>query len=748
MRKLFLPVFGLLYAATLAQAELASEKQPIEITATGDTNYQDGLATAHGNVAIHAGESDIYADSAQYNPKTREVFAEGHVRIYRATGGLFVGDRAIYNIDTKKIQAVKMRTDKTPYLVGGESVTTISEGAFLVSKGTFTTHDSSNPDFRLQARTLRIYERDRIVFQNVTFYIKNVPVFWWPYLYQSLDDSFSYMVSPAYLSSWGPSILSRVSMPITDDIKTQIRLDYRSRRGAALGLEPDIRYGNDNKSWARLRTYFLRDANPDINRTSEVRVGVPKDRYRISLQDQTNFTEDIYGIADITKLSDQFLLQDFYQGEFQLNPNPDNVIAVTKRNANYALTAITRFQANDFFETTERLPEIVLDIKRSPLFGGPIFYEGETGIADLHRSFASGSGFQDYGTLRFDSFHQFLYPNTYFGWLSVVPRVGFRGTYYDETRDLGKTIFTPNPNPFIPDFLLPDPTLKDPLQKGGSAVRAVVNAGVEASFKVSRAWEDAQSTSLGLDGLRHIIQPFTNFSWVSSSNSNPASILQFDRFEPSTQLRPIDFPQFTSVDSIDSWTIWRLGVRNRLQTRRDDLTVSWMDVETYIDVNFDNPFDKTQYSNLFNKINFTPVPWASFGIASQVPVFEKGFTEVNTNVSIQPIANLQINFGHRYLNQNPFFDNSSLYVLSGYYRINDNWGIGIQEQYEGTTGILEQQRYSIYRDLTSWVASVGAIVRDNGGVKEYGFLLTFTLKALPKLSFDLNFDPGGADQTQ
>src|ERR1700730_11797766 len=111
MRKLLLPVFGLLYAATLAQAELASEKQPIEITATGDTNYQDGLATAHGNVAIHAGESDIYADSAQYNPKTREVFAEGHVRIYRETGGLFVGDRAIYNIDNKKNKETKMPTE-------------------------------------------------------------------------------------------------------------------------------------------------------------------------------------------------------------------------------------------------------------------------------------------------------------------------------------------------------------------------------------------------------------------------------------------------------------------------------------------------------------------------------------------------------------------------------------------------------------------------------------------------------------
>jgi lipopolysaccharide export system protein LptA len=745
MRKLFLPIFGLLCTATLAQAELASEKQPIEITATGDTNYQDGLATAHGNVAIHTGDSDIYADSARYNPKTREVFAEGHVRIYRAAG-LFVGERAIYNIDTKKIQAVEMRTDKSPYLVAGESVTTVSEGAFLVSKGTFTTHDSSNPDFRLQARTLRIYEQDRVIFKNVTFYVKSVPVFWWPYLYQSLDDSFSYMVSPASLSSWGPSILSRVSMPITDDIKVQIRLDYRSRRGVALGLEPDIRYGEDKKSWARLRTYFLRDANPDINRTSEVRVGVPKDRYRISLQDKTNFTEDIYGIVDVTKLSDEFLLQDFYPSEFQLNPKPDNVIAVTKRDANYTLTAIARFQANDFFEQTERLPEIVLDIKRTPLFGGPIFYEGETGIADLHRNFASGSGFQDYATLRFDSFHQFLYPNTYFGWLSLVPRVGFRGTYYGETRDLGKTILPPSDNPFIPDFLTVD--LKQPVQYGGNTFRTVVNAGVEASFKLSRAWEDAQSTSLGLDGLRHIIQPFTNFSWVSSSNSNPASILQFDRFEPSTQLRSIDFPQFTSVDSIDSWNIVRLGVRNRLLTRRDDLTVSWMDVETYIDVNFNNPFDKTPYSNLFNKINFTPVPWASFGISSQVPAFDRGFTEVNTNVGIQPIANLQINFAHRYLNQNPFFDNSSLYVLSGYYRINDNWGIGLREQYEGTTGILEEQRFSIYRDLTSWVASVGAIIRDNGGVKEYGFLLTITLKALPKFGFDLNFDPGGTNQTQ
>ncbi|MEY2564396.1 MAG: LPS-assembly protein [Verrucomicrobiota bacterium] len=748
MRKPFLIIFTLLCLGTFAQAVVVTKEQPLEITATGDTNYQDGIATAHGNVAIHAGDTDIYADGARYNPKTHEVFAEGHVRIYRAAG-LFVGDRAIYNTETKEIHAVDMRTDKTPYLVSGTDVTSISEGAFLVKKGSFTTHDSANPDFRLQAKTIRIYQNDRVIFQNVTFYVGKVPVFWWPYMYQSLDDAFSVIVSPAYLSSWGPSLLTRVSFPVTDDIKARLRLDYRSRRGPAIGLEADGRYGTDKSSFARVRTYFLRDDEPNINRTSVPRGEISAGRYRVSLENRTNFTSDIYGIVNLTKLSDPFVLEDFFQGDFRVDPQPDNVAAVTKLGANYTLTAIGRFQANEFFEQTARLPEIVLDINRTPLFGGPIFYEGETGLANLRRQFANDSTFQNYGTLRFDTFHQLLYPNTYFGWLSVVPRVGIRGTWYDETRDLGKTIFTPNPNPFIPDFLLPDPTLAQPIQDGGSTFRTVVNAGVEASFKLSRVWEDAQTRSLGLDGLRHIIQPFTNFSWVSSSNSNPASILQFDRFQPSTQLRPIDFPQFTSVDSIDGWSILRLGVRNRLQTRRDDLTVSWLDMETYIDVNFDNPFDKTKYSNLFNRFTFTPVPWASFGLATQVPVFEKGFTEINTSVSVQPIANLQVSFAHRYLNQNPFFANSSQFVLAGYYRINDNWGVGAHQQYEGTTGILEEQRYSIYRDLSSWVASFGAVVRDNGGgAKEYGVLLTFTLKSLPKFSFDLNFDPGGTNQTQ
>ena len=743
MRRLVFLFSALLSQAALAQtaADQSLSGQPIEIHATGGTSYNNGIATARGNVAIHSGDTDIYGDSAEYNTETHDVRVFGNVRIYRGTE-VYLGDSGTYNTETKKISADHLRTLNAPFFVGGDKISSIEENAKLVLNGTFTTHDSSQPDFRLRAGRVRIYEGDRVIMRDVTFYVGKVPIFYWPYVYQSLDDDFNFMVSPAYLSSWGPSLLGRVTFPITDNIKATARLDFRGRRGLAAGLDPYIRYGKGNNSYARLRTYFLEDQNALLNRTSLPREPIPTERYRVSLENRTEFAHDLYGTATINKLSDEFVLQDFFQSEFRVHPEPDNVVALTKLNSLYTLTAYTRFQVNSFFEATERLPEIALDLKRQPLFGSPIFYEGEASFANLWRDFPNGSDFQDYHAHRLDTFHQLTYPNTYFGWLSVVPRVGARGTYYGETRNVDGTLFTPNPNPLIPDFLIPLPSADMPLQPGGDRLRTVLNAGVEASFKVSRTWEGAQSRALGLDGLRHIIQPFVNFSYVTGDKLNPAEILQFDRYQPSTQLRPIDFPQFNTIDSIDNWTIARVGFRNRLQTRRDDITINWLELETYFDVNFDNPYNRAGYSNVYNNLRFSPLPWASFGVSSQVPLLADGFTEINTDIRIQPVAALQLNFGHRFLNENPFFANSSVYTLSAYYRLNDNWGIGAYERYEAMTGFFEEQRYSIYRDLTSWVASLGGIIRNNGTVKEYGVLLTFTLKALPKFSFDLNFDPG------
>ena len=71
MRSLVFLLAGLFASAGLIHGEIKTpESGPIEITSTGQTTYENGLATARDNVVIHIGNTDIYADYAQYNPTT------------------------------------------------------------------------------------------------------------------------------------------------------------------------------------------------------------------------------------------------------------------------------------------------------------------------------------------------------------------------------------------------------------------------------------------------------------------------------------------------------------------------------------------------------------------------------------------------------------------------------------------------------------------------------------------------------
>jgi hypothetical protein len=121
----------------------------------------------------------------------------------------------------------------------------------------------------------------------------------------------------------------------------------------------------------------------------------------------------------------------------------------------------------------------------------------------------------------------------------------------------------------------------------------------------------------------HVFQPFTDFSYVKEDGPNPLSVLQFDRFEPSTQLRAIDFPQFTPIDSIADWTVWRSGCPQQVGNPSGRFNDTWLELDTFVDRNFENPYDRTDYSNLFNNLRFNPLPWMSFSVNSQCPLSRK-----------------------------------------------------------------------------------------------------------------------------
>jgi hypothetical protein len=396
-----------------------------------------------------------------------------------------------------------------------------------------------------------------------------------------------------------------------------------------------------------------------------------------------------------------------------------------------------------------------------------VFYDGQTRVGYLQRNYPAGAqpeyitqlqqavfnpgaiedttGLENYNAARFDTFHQFSYPRTYFGWLSLTPRVGFRGTYYSQTG---------NSDEESPEFvgLTGD--------YGGGTFRPVFNAGLETSFKLSARYEQIQSSFWGLDGLMHVIQPFANYALVENAGLSANEILQFDRLVPSTILPSLDFPQFSAIDSIDSSNILRLGVRNRLLTRRDNDTFTWFTWDSFVDVNFNNPYldDPGTLSNFYNNFAFSPVPWFTVGMATQIPVSEGdgSFTDVNSYVNWQPVRDVSFFVSQRYIQDNPYFQDDSQATAGGYWRVNDNWAVSASTRYDFTWETWEVQRYMVHRDLSSWLISAGLLVTDNranfngqsGGEVGVGFLLMLTLKDAPEVSLPLAFDVLGSQQQQ
>lgn len=781
-KKLFLLLSLLFVTSALAQV-VDFNNRPVEITADGNTRFENGVALAEDNVQIHYNGISIYCDRAEYNPETRDILLIGNVRIY-SEKSLFTAERALYNLETKQTRALELQGEFSPLKFRALSLQSPSLKQFNAHDSTMTTSDSSMPNWSVRSHTVRVYDKDRVIFLNTALYVGKIPVLWLPYLYASLKQN-GLQITPGYDSTWGAYLLTSYAYPIGNDdhLLTRVHADYRSLRGVAAGLDLEDKFGKEDRNTGEFLSYYAWDMMPNANNAPGQQTianpanGNYEGRYRVGFKQKFYLNDDLYATADMTKLSDATMMQNYYPNENSINPQPDNNIVLTKLDEDYSLSLVTRWQMNSFQETTERLPEAAFDFKQEPFFGLPVFYDGTTALGQLQRNFAenttnnpnyfSPSG---YNTARFDTFHQLSMPETLFGWLSVIPKVGLRGTFYNHS---GNYVETNGAITTIPSTLITNGvTQANALNWGGAVFRPIFNAGLETSFKISRNFEWMQSRLLGLDGVRHVFQPYANLSYVYAGGPNPNQIFQFDRYTPnnpnnqtrsgfqpsSTQLQPLDFPQFAAIDSIDTWAIMRLGLRNRLQTRRDDETHDWFYLDSFMDVNGINPYMNGPVSNFNNRFTFNPVSWFSTHVDSQIPMTSEGFTEVNWGLDIMPARWLQLGVGSAYINNyNGMSGNQPSVNL--HWKMTDHWSFTASQLFNlnssapsttttsGNTGnSLLDQRYLINRDLSSWIVSLGVEVRNNqgtstqNGLLQYGVILNLALKDLPEFMVPVSFN--------
>jgi LPS-assembly protein len=745
-------------------------EQPITITAE-QNSYIGDVASADGNAVLSYKGDTIYADHIILDRSTKVVTCTGDVRIYTGLR-VYRGDVVTYNLDTKAMTSANYRSLDYPKMLEGKSVTTPDPNHYRLEDASFTTSNRENPSFHLEAKTIEYRPGDQVVLKNVLLYIGKVPVLYFPIFVQSLvDPRPTYAFDIGNSGQFGAFMDNTYNFVINDRMRGSAEFDIREKRGYAGGV--DLQYFPTVHSDILLNTYFAQDnlysqpnptipnprsrGNPNDNNVYD---GVPYDsRYRIAYQQHLQFGPDFYSIADLNKWSDPFVTRDYFQGEYQQENQPPNFIDLTAYNPNFTVSLLASPQVNPFFQTTERLPEFSVDAKQQKIFGSPIEYSSTNSVVNFQQKFADTTYFQNpqdylynsfprsdaydyyhpgsqnyqyntgeqnnYSAYRYDTYQEFSYNHQYFNFLSLTPRIGGRFTYYsDDNQDTNDT--------YNNDGLSSDKVTNPKARLAG-------DIGLAGDFKVSRTWVDTKLPNLGIDGIRHVFEPFFDSVYAPAPTVTPNQIRGFDDRLYSTQLQPLDWTDYNSIDSIDKEAVVRMGAYNSIQTKRDGANYDLLTVQTYTDADFDHNFSSSTpnstFSDIFNNITFKPTPQLQFTSFSAADVTGGGYNEINNAFTWSPDPSLSITLGDSYINHSAIFADGHDATLDVFYRMNEHWQFEMQEQVDLQVDHLQLQQYTIYRDLDAWkLALTFSDTEINNGQGNQAVFFSLTLKAFPQYS--------------
>lgn len=703
---------GLGCSAWAGAAGEAEEFIEIDALAPGEIlfNYETGIGVITNRFVARFRDVTVTAGRGQFNERTGDLLVEDGVTLQR-DNQVWRGDRLQYNLLDRTIRTTSFRTGRSPVFAAGDGLELdLTNQVYSATGGYVTSDDSADPGFRIRTRRLIIAPGRYFEARHAVLYIGKVPVFYFPYLRRSLQGrSNRFSLFPGYRTLYGPYLLGSYEWYWTDRLSGVVHLDYRLKRGWGTGL--DVSYEGGRAGRTDLRGYYLYDLGADdVEGFNGERVEVDPDRYRLDFTHKSEPFTNLTATVALRKQSDPYVRRDFFETEHRDNQQPSSYLELARAWPNVSLNLLVQPQVNSFFETVERLPDLKLSTPRSRLGELPFFYEGESSVGYFQRRFADGSANADYAAMRADTFHQLLLPQTHFGWLNFTPRAGGRYTYYGETDTRGLVLEAQD--------------------------RWVFNAGAEISLKASRLWPETTNSLFDIDGLRHIIQPAFNYSFVPQPNARPPDLPQFDGEWPSLRLLPHWFPDYNSIDSLDSRNVMRLGLRNRLQTKRGGEVDDLLDWDLYGDWRVDRQPGEDQFSDFFSDLDLKPRSWLTLTSELRVDVESPSLRLANHMITISPHNVWSWQFGHRYLRESPqlgFDPGHDLLLSSLYYRLNENWGLRFSHHYELSDAVMEEQYYTLYRDFRSWTGALTFRIRDDrSGSLDYSVGFTFQLKAFPR----------------
>jgi len=623
---------GLLVCPEPGRAQ-APARAPLDIVADS-TEYLSNqkLMVGRGNVVVRDGEDRLSADYISVQTETLDVHAVGNV-VFRRGNQTWQGGEFRYNMRTREGDFGSFSAFYDPLYISASESKRVSTNELYLKDVVITTCDGEDPAYSIRSSEASIID-NRVRANDVVFYAAGfIPFFYMPYYSRSLDshERFFQFV-PGYSSRMGPFLLTAYNYYLNEEhtLRGVTHFDIRTKRG--IGLGQDFVWSDKEDVYDGIvQTYYLNDDDPKLGPNAENRTDdlIDSERYRLRLAHDQKFSDRDYLISELNYLSDPFVIQDFFGSEYRNQVQPENRVTLTHRGDHFTAAMQLNKRLNDFYENVDRMPEFSLDLPRQQLADSDFYYESRNTASYLERVFEDGSENEDYDAIRIDSGHTVYYPTRKFGFLNLIPRAGYRGTYYSET--YSSSLIT---NSFIVTDEEGNVTITNQVETlvrdEGAGLRNIFQLGWEGSFKAFQTWNDLVVLSDG-DGLRHVVEPYLDHTYLARPN-----------------LEPDELPQFDSIDTLDKRHDIQLGVRNKLQTRRMKQPVDIIDLNLFTYYRVETEDDQEDFSELFWDADINISRWLPIETDGSYDFYESEIATFNTQISYLMQDESKVGLDYRY----------------------------------------------------------------------------------------------------
>ena len=652
--------------------------------------HEQKKVKGEGNISITYGDVKLTCDKIVIYTDTKEAICEGNVKIAQP-GASFEGDKINYNFSTKRGYAVESNLMAKPFYGRANRIAQEGDKEFGLKKGYITTSDLEKPHYRIEAKEIRIFLDKKVVAKHIFFYVGDVPILYLPLYVQPIGGKYPEVtIVPGRTSDWGYYALTAWRYYFSDDSRGFVHLDYREKKGFAEGI--DYQYKTEALGKGITKFYYAHENDDLAIRKS----GSKDDRWRVQYRHTIDLPENTACTVELNKISDRDMMKDYLYREYEENPIPDNYILFDTTKQNYAFRLLARKRLNTFFTVVERLPEVKLEVKNQRLWKTNFYYFSENAVTNFIKRYDKEEDLSPEESLRADNFHKFSYVTKLFRFLYVTPFAATRQTFYSRNR-----------------------------WKDTSNLRSIYEGGVGLNTRFYKVFGvNSNFLNLDLHKLRHIVAPSVEFLHRHQPTISPENLYQFDE-----------------IDDIERYNGFKLSLENKLQTKRPHgdtaraVDLARLIVSTdYIFRLKKRSFESQgvgRFGDLAFKLELRPYRWLSIDSDMILDRKDHDINSANIDVYFNMGKKFTLGVGHRY--ESTQYDRTSQFTGEMFYNINDDWKVKVYERYDFASEKLEEQEYTIIRDLHSWVAELSVDIRDG----DYTTWLIFRLKAFPEIPIGL-----------